>query len=220
MENMNNENTMADNVSKTLKDAGLYPIAIHSLNENNETRYFAGSLEEFIEAAKALGAKAIFTEELFLEEEEFYYKSAAAEDEDCDCGCGCCCDGDCCDCDCDDDCECKCECGEESAESETCQCEDVEGDDDSDVDAIAITAEDLDGLDLSLLRPEISKYDEYVGSCCGVRLIVPGVDHLETEIFAEWYEDFAELVDEASEELEADPEKALGVIEERSEEQQ
>ena len=69
--------------------------------------------------------------------------------------------------------------------------------------------EDLDGLDLSLLKPEIAKYVERVGESCGVRLTVPGVDHLEIEIFADWYDKFAELVDEASEIIEEDPVGAL-----------
>ena len=55
----------------------------------------------------------------------------------------------------------------------------------------------------------MAKYLDRVGEACGARLTVPGVDHLEVEIFADWYDDFAELVDEASEAIEIDPTDAL-----------
>ena len=73
--------------------------------------------------------------------------------------------------------------------------------------------EDLDGLDLSLLRPEIAKFQDRIGESCGVRLTVPGVDHLEVELFADWYDQFAELVDEASDIIETDPSGALADME-------
>ena len=51
--------------------------------------------------------------------------------------------------------------------------------------------------------------EDRIGEACGARLTVPGGDHLEVEIFADWYDDFAELVDEASEAIEIDPTDAL-----------
>ena len=101
---------------------------------------------------------------------------------------------------CDGQCKCgKCE-GKKSKKSK---------DDDNDVDAVYFEPEDLDGLDLTLLKPQMAKYLDRVGESCGVRLTVPGVDHLEVEIFADWYDDFAELVDEASEAIEINPTEAL-----------
>ena len=55
----------------------------------------------------------------------------------------------------------------------------------------------------------MAKYLDRIGEACGVRLTVPGVDHLEVELFADWYDEFAELVDEASEAIEVNPNDAL-----------
>ena len=156
------------------------------------TRYFGGDLKEFIAAAKTLGAKGIFVETLYLEEDEFYYDSGMDDEEYMALyGNEECCNG---------DCKCgKCE-GKKSKKAK---------DDDSDVDAVYFEPEDLDGLDLTLLKPQMAKYLDRVGEACGARLTVPGVDHLEVEIFADWYDDFAELVDEASEAIEIDPTDAL-----------
>ena len=102
---------------------------------------------------------------------------------------------------CDGECKCgKCE-GKKSKKAKE--------EDDSDVDGVWFEPEDLDGLDLTLLKPQMAKYLDRVGEACGARLTVPGVDHLEVEIFADWYDDFAELVDEASEAIEIDPTDAL-----------
>ena len=211
----NLKKSIAEEISENLKQHGLTAIPVQTLNEEAEaSRYFAGTFEEFVEAAKILGAKGIFVEALYLEEDEFYYNSGV-EEEDCDCCCDCCCDCDCdCDCDCEDDCKCgckdeKCDC---SDEEESCCCKDS----DEECDCCCedeLWPEDLDGLDLSLLRPEIAKYERYIGECCGARLVVPGPDHLEVEIFAEWFDEFATLVDEASAEIEEDPAKVLEVIE-------
>ncbi len=182
-----------------IKKQKLSPIPVQTLNEEAaSTRYFGGDLKEFIAAAKTLGAKGIFVEELYLEDDEFYYDSGMDDEEymalygnD-----DCCCDG-------------KCKCG---------KCEGKKGkkakdDDDSDVDGVWFEPEDLDGLDLTLLKPQMAKYIDRIGECCGARLTVPGVDRLEVEIFADWYDKFAELVDEASEIIEEDPNGALEAIE-------
>jgi hypothetical protein len=50
-----------------------------------------------------------------------------------------------------------------------------------------IDPEDLDGLDLSLLRLRLQIIKIALVKSCGVRLTIPGVDHVEVEIFAEWY---------------------------------
>ncbi|WP_290746831.1 hypothetical protein, partial [Fibrobacter sp. UBA4309] len=174
-----------------LKKQKLSPIPVQTLNEEAETtRYFGGDLKEFIAAAKTLGAKGIFVETLYLEEDEFFYDSGMDDDEYLALyGNGdCCCDG-----------ECKCGKGKKSKKK----------DDDSDVDGVYFEPEDLDGLDLTLLKPEMAKYLDRIGEACGVRLTVPGVDHLEVELFAEWYDKFAELVDEASEAIEIDPTDTL-----------
>ena len=174
-----------------IKKQKLSPIPVQTLNEEAEsTRYFGGDLKEFIAAAKTLGAKGIFVEELYLEDDEFYYDSGMDDEEymalygndDCNCGC---------------DCKCKDKKGKKAK------------DDDSDVDGVWFEPEDLDGLDLTLLKPQMAKFLDRIGEACGARLTVPGVDHLEVEIFADWYDEFAELVDEASEAIEIDPTDAL-----------
>ena len=178
-----------------IKKQKLSPIPVQTLNEEAaSTRYFGGDLKEFIAAAKTLGAKGIFVETLYLEEDEFYYDSGMDDEEymalygndDCNCGC---------------DCKCKDKKGKKAK------------DDDSDVDGVWFEPEDLDGLDLTLLKPQMAKYIDRIGECCGARLTVPGVDRLEVEIFADWYDKFAELVDEASEIIEEDPNGALEAIE-------
>ena len=182
-----------------IKKQKLSPIPVQTLNEEAaSTRYFGGDLKEFIAAAKTLGAKGIFVEELYLEDDEFYYDSGMDDEEymalygnD-----DCCCDG-------------QCKCGK----SEGKKGKKAKDDDDSDVDGIWFEPEDLDGLDLTLLKPQMAKYIDRIGECCGARLTVPGVDRLEVEIFADWYDKFAELVDEASEIIEEDPNGALEAIE-------
>jgi hypothetical protein len=181
-----------------IKKQKLSPIPVQTLNEEAaSTRYFGGDLKEFIAAAKTLGAKGIFVEELYLEDDEFYYDSGMDDEEYMALyGNDDCCDG-------------QCKCG---------KCEDKKGkkakdDDDSDVDGVWFEPEDLDGLDLTLLKPQMAKYIDRIGECCGARLTVPGVDRLEVEIFADWYDKFAELVDEASEIIEDDPNGALEAIE-------
>lgn len=179
-----------------IKKQKLSPIPVQTLNEEAaSTRYFGGDLKEFIAAAKTLGAKGIFVEELYLEDDEFYYDSGMDDEEymalygnD-----DCCCDG-----------QCKCE-GKKGKKAKD--------DDDSDVDGVWFEPEDLDGLDLTLLKPQMAKYLDRIGECCGARLTVPGVDRLEVEIFADWYDKFAELVDEASEIIKEDPNGALEAIE-------
>ena len=186
------QKSITDEICDYLKKQKLSPIPVQTLNEDAETtRYFGGDLKEFIAAAKTLGAKGIFVEELYLEDDEFYYDSGMDDDEymalygneNVECQCG----GDC-----------KCKKGKKKAK-----------DDDSDVDAVYFEPEDLDGLDLTLLKPQMAKYLDRIGEACGARLTVPGVDHLEVEIFADWYDEFAELVDEASEAIEIDPTDAL-----------
>ncbi len=180
--------SITDIICDYIKKQKLSPIPVQTLNEEAEsTRYFGGDLKEFIAAAKTLGAKGIFVETLYLEDDEFYYDSGMDDDEYMALyGNDCCCNG-----------ECKCGKGKKKK------------DDDSDVDGVWFEPEDLDGLDLTLLKPQMAKYLDRIGEACGARLTVPGVDHLEVEIFADWYDKFAELVDEASEAIEVDPTDAL-----------
>ena len=187
-----NNKSITDIVCDYLKKQKLSPIPVQTLNEEAEaTRYFGGDLQEFIAAAKTLGAKGVFVETLYLEEDEFFYDSGMDDDEymalygneNVECQCG----GD-------------CKCGKKGKKAK---------DDDSDVDGVYFEPEDLDGLDLTLLKPQMAKFLDRVGEACGVRLTVPGVDHLEVELFADWYDEFAELVDEASEAIEIDPTDAL-----------
>jgi hypothetical protein len=189
------QKSISDEICDYLKKQKLSPIPVQTLNEDMETtRYFGGDLKEFIAAAKTLGAKGIFVETLYLEEDEFYYDSGMDDEEymalygnD--------------ECNCDGECKCgKCESKKSKKNAK---------DDDSDVDGVWFEPEDLDGLDLTLLKPEMAKYLDRIGEACGVRLTVPGVDHLEVELFAEWYDKFAELVDEASEAIEIDPTDTL-----------
>ena len=189
------QKSISDEICDYLKKQKLSPIPVQTLNEDMETtRYFGGDLKEFIAAAKTLGAKGIFVETLYLEEDEFYYDSGMDDEEYMALyGNEECCDG---------ECKCgKCE-GKKSSKK-------TKEEDDSDVDGVYFEPEDLDGLDLTLLKPQMAKYLDRVGEACGARLTVPGVDHLEVEIFADWYDEFAELVDEASEAIEIDPTDAL-----------
>ena len=194
-----NQKSVTDLVCDLIKKQKLLPIPVQTLNEEAEaSRYFGGDLKEFLAAAKTLGAKGIFVETLYLEDDEFYYDSGIDDEEylamngaDASCACGC---GE------------NCECKKKDKKSKKAK-------DDDKVDAVLLEPEDLDGLDLSLLRPGIAKFLDRVGECCGVRLTVPGVDHLEVEIFADWYDEFAELVDEASEIIEEDPNGALEQVE-------
>ena len=190
--------SIIDEICDYIKKQKLSPIPVQTLNEEAaSTRYFGGDLKEFIAAAKTLGAKGIFVEELYLEDDEFYYDSGMDDEEymalygnD-----DCCCDG-------------QCKCGKSEGKKGK-----KAKDDDSDVDGVWFEPEDLDGLDLTLLKPQMAKYIDRIGECCGARLTVPGVDRLEVEIFADWYDKFAELVDEASEIIEDDPNGALEAIE-------
>ncbi|MCF0221057.1 MAG: hypothetical protein HUK19_02065 [Fibrobacter sp.] len=206
------QKSVYDEICGYLKQQKLLPIPVQALNEEFEaTRYFGGDLKEFVAAAKTLGAKGIFVETLYLEDDEFYYDSGIDDEEYLEmngCGCGCCC-GDCkCGCCCGENCDCKCdEKADKKSKKNTKTAKAVKEEEDE--DGIWLEPEDLDGLDLTLLKPEMVKYMNRVGESCGVRLTVPGVDHLEIEIFADWYDDFAELVDEASEIIEEDPVGAL-----------
>ena len=193
--------SISDEICENIQKHGFLPIPVQTLNEEAEaSRYFAGTFSEFLEAAKALNAKGIFVETLYLDEDEFYYDSGIEEDDDeddyyydCDCDC---------DCDCDES-----ECTDEDLEKSDCECS--EDDSDEGDENVWIDPEDLDGLDLSLLRPEVANYQDRIGESCGVRLTIPGVDHVEVEIFAEWYNTFAEMIDDAYEAIELDPAAAL-----------
>ena len=192
--------SISDEICENIQKHGFLPIPVQTLNEEAEaSRYFAGTFSEFLEAAKALNAKGIFVETLYLDEDEFYYDSGIEDDNDCDC-----------DCDCDSDCE-ESDSADEDQEKTDCECSEEDSCEDSDEDdeGVWIDPEDLDGLDLSLLRPEIANYQDRIGESCGVRLTIPGVDHVEVEIFAEWYNTFAEMVDDAYEAIEIDPAAAL-----------
>ncbi|MCF0216293.1 MAG: hypothetical protein HUK21_07455 [Fibrobacteraceae bacterium] len=202
--------SVVDIINAEIKKAKLLPIPVQTLNEDLEvSRYFGGNLKDFLAAAKTLGAKSIFVETLYLEEEEFYYDSGVDESEmECDycdcynkCNCGC----DDCKCNCDD---CKCKGKKESKKSKK---------DKDECDAIWLAPEDLDGIDLSLLRPEIANYQDRIGESCGVLLTVPGADHLQVEIFTDWYDQFAEMVDEASDMIEIDPVGALQEMQKQAE---
>src|SRR5574344_1585223 len=212
--------SISEEVSANIKKFGFLPVPVQALNDEAEaTRYFGGSFAEFVNAAKALGAKALFVEPLYLEEDEFFYDSGVEDDDDCCCGCDCCdCD---CDCHCDDEkCDgkkkgkkdsCKCEAKKGKGKKDKCECKDAEDDEDA---AVWLDPDDRDGMDRSGLKPGVSNYDKYIGEECGVRVTVPGPDHLEVEIFTEWYDKFATLVDEAEDEIEDDPAVALKKMQE------
>lgn len=194
-----NIKSIYDEICDYLKKQKLLPIPVQTLNEEVEaTRYFGGDLKEFIAAAKTLGAKSIFVETLYLEDDEFFYDSGMDDEEyletygaDCNCNCGC-----------------QCGCCDDKKKADK-KSKKAAKEEEVEEDGVWLEPEDLDGLDLTLLKPEIAKYMDRVGESCGVRLTVPGVDHLEVEIFADWYDEFAELVDEASEIIEDDPVAAL-----------
>jgi hypothetical protein len=71
-------------IIQLIKSAGFYPIQVEwnsNRNENSDLR-FAGSLEDFFPAAKALGATIVFFFVWKLEEEDFLYDSDYEEDGD------------------------------------------------------------------------------------------------------------------------------------------
>ncbi len=197
------EQSISGQIAETLRSKGFVPVPVQVLSaDTSAVRYFVGDLDGFLEAAQALGSKAVFVETLHLEDDEFYYDAGSDddfdEDEEEECSC--------------EDCDCDCE--EEEEEGTEVELEDVaeevaEGEEEVDEDAIFLSPEDLDGMDLSLLNPELAEYLEKVGEECGVRLTLPGPDHLEVEIFTDWYEKFMVLADEASDEIEIDPAEAL-----------
>ena len=194
--NQKAQKSITDIVCEHIKKQKLLPIPVQTLNEDAEaTRYFGGDLKEFLAAAKTLGAKGIFIETLYLEDDEFYYDSGMDDEEYmATYGNECCCNG-------------ECTCGKSDKKSK----KNVKVEEEA--DGVWLEPEDLEGLDLSLLKPEIAKFQDRIGEACGVRLTVPGVDHLEVELFADWYDKFAELVDEASDIIECDPNGALADME-------
>jgi len=77
-----NNKSITDIVCDHIKKQKLLPIPVQTLNEEAETtRYFGGDLKEFLAAAKNLGAKGIFVETLYLEDDEFYYDSGMDDEE-------------------------------------------------------------------------------------------------------------------------------------------
>lgn len=185
------QKSVSDEICDFIKKQKFLPIPVQTLNEDAETtRYFGGDLKEFLEAAKTLGAKGIFVETLYLEDDEFFYDSGIDDDEY------------------------EAMYGDNTCENCTCKKDKKSKKDDDKVDGVWLEPEDLDGLDLSLLKPEIAKFQDRIGESCGVRLTVPGVDHLEVEIFADWYDEFAEIVDDACDIIETDPNGALKEMQE------
>ncbi len=178
--------TVTDEIFENLKKFGFLPVPVQEINSDAETvRYFGGTFQEFVEVAKALGSKCVFVETLYLEDDEFYYDSG----EECD----------------DDSCCCSCKDEGETVEDKS---------EDGKEAPVWLDPEDLDGMDLALLKPKLDDYNERIGDECGVRLTLPGPDHVQVEIFTDWYNDFATLVDEASEEIELAPKAALKKMQE------
>ena len=98
---------------------------------------------------------------------------------------------------------------EEDTEDEKQSDDDEKAEESDDIENL-VDPVDLNGVDLSLLHPEIADYQSRIGESCGVRLVIPGADNLETEIFADWYNEFIDFIDDASDQIETDP---SGVIE-------
>lgn len=196
------EKSISEQIAENLRNRGFVPVPVQVLNdETAPVRYFTGDFDAFVEAAQALGAKAIFIEPLQLEDEEFYYDAGIEEDsEDYDDEC----------CGCDDE---DCECGHEDAtEAQAAAPEADATETEDDTAGVWLDPEDLDGMDLTLLNPELDQYLERIGEECGVRLSLPGPDRVEVEIFTDWYDKFAELIDAAVDEIETDPAEALNKI--------
>ena len=199
------EKSISEQISENLRNRGFVPVPVQVLNdEATPVRYFTGDFDAFVEAAQALGAKAIFIEPLHLEDDEFYYDAGIEDDAD-DFDDSCECEGEC-----DEDCDCHHEETAEDVADEKSE-EAVEGEEDETA-GVWLDPEDLDGMDLTLLNPELDDYLERVGEECGVRLTLPGPDRVEVEIFTDWYDKFAELVDGAIDEIETDPAEALKKI--------
>jgi len=193
------EKSISEQIAENLRNRGFVPVPVQVLNdETTPVRYFTGDFDAFIEAAQALGAKAIFVEPLHLEDDEFYY-DAGTEEDSCDYEDECC--------ECDDE---SCECDHEETSEENKE-ESSEGEEDETA-GVWLDPEDLDGMDLTLLNPELDQYLERIGEECGVRLSLPGIDRVEVEIFTDWYDKFAELIDTAVDEIETDPAEALAKI--------
>lgn len=191
-----NKQSIIDEVSKNISEHGFLPIPVELLNDEMlATRYYTGDFAGFIQSAKALGAKAIFVEALYLESDEFFYESPYSFDdfdEECD--------------DLDEF---------EDADEDDCEgCEDCDCKDND--DTLVVDESDFDGYDLSLIDKRIADYFEYLGEICGVRLTIPGVDNVQLGVFTDWYNEFSELVEEVCEFIELTPNEAYKQIEENS----
>jgi hypothetical protein len=69
-----------------IKSAGFYPILVEGDADRNESSAwrFVGTLQDFFEAAKAMGATVIFFFVWKLDEEDFHYDSDCSEESDFD----------------------------------------------------------------------------------------------------------------------------------------
>jgi hypothetical protein len=69
-------------LKERIKSACLYPIPVEAHNERGQIPelIFSGSVDQFLEAAKALGASVIFLFTSQLDEEDFYYESDLGDD--------------------------------------------------------------------------------------------------------------------------------------------
>ncbi len=173
------EKTVTDEIFENLKSHGFLPVPVQEINSDAETCRYFGG--NFQEFVEV--AKALGSKCVFVEtlylEDEEFYYNAGIDEDEDDLSC------------------------EEDGEI-------VEDDSEEGKEApIWLDPEDLDGMDLALLKPELDNYNERIGDECGVRLTLPGPDHLQVEIYTDWYDEFASLVEEASEEIELDPKAAL-----------
>ena len=178
------EKTVTDEIFENLKNYGFLPVPVQEINSDAETCRYFGG--NFQEFVEV--AKALGSKCVFVEtlylEDEEFYYNSGIDEEEDDLS------------------------GEEDGEV-------VEDDSEEGKEApIWLDPEDLDGMDLALLKPELDNYNERIGDEGGVRLTLPGPDHLQVEIYTEWYDEFASLVEEASEEIELDPKAALKKMQE------
>lgn len=73
-----------NDVLPKLREERLFPILVEAIPEHGDDLEFVGSLNEYIEAAKALQATVIFVSTLTLSKEGFCWHSPEADDDETD----------------------------------------------------------------------------------------------------------------------------------------
>lgn len=71
-----------EELTKEIHDAGLYPIRVESASDEDTDLSFVGTLSEYLQAVKAIGATVVFLSTCELSEHLFSYQGEIDDDED------------------------------------------------------------------------------------------------------------------------------------------